>query len=452
MSVSTITGLFNKFTFFRKAIEDVLVSMSPQIVAGFTAFLTSVLLARGLHSAGLGKYVLVLSIANLVSGMSDVGISDTAIRFASRAVSRGDIQKQRAVMRWTFRVRVLMLFFISIAFFALTPTIATSLWHDSNLTHLLQVSVLIGISMAIGHVPMMYFQSLKQFKMNSTISVVQTVITFASILVIAWLKLWSLDLVVIVSLISSALGTFTFIVLVPKDIFYKSGELFGLKTFTLRGILKTPSINKEDQLLDGVSINVFTLYMVISSLSLTILLTADVWLQGFFLVKSQIGVYSVALRFTYPLLVLQNAIQIALWPRASAITSHSDVGRLLRTTFRISLIIAGAVVVYAIVIPLLAPLIFGTEYFNSILVGQVSCIRYGISILLLPISLTGFSFGLISKYAKVNVLRLVIVLLINVLLLPVIGPLGSSFALIASDAVGLSVIGALIFKKLATIT
>ena len=64
-------------TAYRKAIEDVLVSMAPQAVALVVGMVTWVLMARGLGPAGLGQYALVMSVYLLTVQLADLGIGQT---------------------------------------------------------------------------------------------------------------------------------------------------------------------------------------------------------------------------------------------------------------------------------------------------------------------------------------------------------------------------------------
>ena len=90
-----------------KAIEDVIVSAFPGMAGLLTGAITAALIARGLGPFGMGQYALVISISSFTGGLSDMGIGQTAIRYASRAASQGDVEGQFAILRWTFRLRML---------------------------------------------------------------------------------------------------------------------------------------------------------------------------------------------------------------------------------------------------------------------------------------------------------------------------------------------------------
>src|SRR5579859_2410968 len=211
----------------RPAIGDVAVSMVPQAVTLCTGFFSSVLVARGLGPPGLGEYALVLSLSDMAVTLSDLGIGQTAVRYATRAVGMGDLEGHRAFLRWAFRRRMFLMLLISAITFFASPTLATKLWHNSDLTPWLRLGLLIGGFGALAHVPWVYFQSLRRFHINASIGTGQALMGFAGILLLAFWKDWSVPSVLSVSVITSACGAFAFLFLVPRTALF-TGSLASL--------------------------------------------------------------------------------------------------------------------------------------------------------------------------------------------------------------------------------
>lgn len=443
-----ITWISNTISNSRKGIEDLIISIIPQAVTLVTGLVTTILVARGLGPNGMGKYALILSVSSLIASLSDLGIGQTAIRFASRAAALGDTENQHAILRWAFRLRVTLALLISLLTFTLVPFIAEKLWHAKDLTFLLRISLLTGIFGAIGSVPMIYFQSLKQFKMNTIVSVGQTLISLTGIIIIAILSMWKLENIIVVSVVATGLGAFTFLMIVPKNIFFSLDEFKNFQKKKISHLFKAPSQNNlNSESIDASGVESFTFFMFLSSLAVMITMRADVWIMGFFLNKSQIGLYSVATRFTLPLVMVLNALNTILWPRASHLTDRQQIITLLRKTFRICLLFALGVIIYSVFIPLMTPWIFGDNYNGAILLAQILCIRYCISFLLCPIGIIGYSFGLVRVYWLINLIQLVIVVGANFILIPRVGIMGSVIALVLNEFIGFIIMGAIILKK-----
>lgn len=434
----------------KRGIRDVFVSLIPQGVGLCTGLFTSILVARGLGPAGLGKYALVLSVSDAATTLSDLGIGQTAIRYASRAAGLGDSEEQFAVLRWTFRRRMSLLALIGLIVFVAAPLMAGRIWHMPALAPWIRLALLIGIFGALAHVPSIYFQSLKRFHVNSAVLTGQALISFAGILFLALLKRWSVESVVLVSIVTAGSGALVFLTLVPRAALLSVGSRPFSLTESVKRFWRAPTLvaTAKDGTVDAEGPNVFAFYMLLSSIFVMLILKADVWLMGYFLDARSVGVYNAATRLTLPLAVLLAAINTALWPRASSLVRIEDKAALLRKTFRLCSMVALAAVAYAIGAPHLAPLLFGARYSGSVLLGQLLCIRYLIAILVCPLGVIGYSLGLVRMYWIVNLLQLLTVVVINVLLLPRVGPVASTIALITNEVVGFVGLGVLVRRKL----
>ena len=429
----------------RAGVRDVALGLVPQGIAAVTGFVGSILMARGLGPAGLGEYALVMSVAGLATSLSDLGIGQTAIRFASRAAASGDTDRQLAILRWAFRVRMTFVFVITLVFFLLAPVIAHRIWQVSGLAPLIRLGLLAGVFTALAAVPMVYFQSSRRFGMNATISSAQILIGFFGLVAIAVLDRWSVGLVLGVSLVASAIAALAFLSLVPRRALMVgngSSASASWRDFWSSG---SGSVARDGETAAG-----FAKFHLVSSIVVMITQRLDIWLLGIFVTRDQVGVYNAAGRFTLPLVMLLGATTAALWPRASAATTPGAVRALLRKTLRLTAPAAIGALGYAAVVPLFAPALFGENYAGSVLLGQLLCLRYVLAILCAPLGVIGYSLGLVRVYWLINLLQLTIVLTINLVLLPRIGPVGSALAYLANELVGLALVGTLTWRRLAS--
>ena len=449
---SYLTNLFEwfaeSFSGSRKGIEDTVVSLIPQAVTLLAGIITSVLIARGLGPVGMGQYALISSISGLAAIFSDLGIGNTAIRFASQSVSHGDTVGQLAVLRWAFRLRMLLLITLTVVIFWAIPFLADKIWNIGNLIPLMRLSLFIGIFGTISSIPIIYFQSLKRFKMNTAVSVGQTLLSFSGIMVIAFLNKWTLQLIIMASILASGIASVVFLSLVPKSAVFNAHEFHVLFKSKFKHIFHLPTKDLNTEITDDIGINAFAIYMVLSAIVVQLTLRADIWLMGLYLDKSQIGLYNVATKFALPLGMVLGAINTALWPRASALTSRKKTTEMLKKTFRLSAILAFCVSIYALSAPKLTPYIFGIDYADGVLLGQILCLRYCLAILICPIGVIGYSMGLVRTYWLVNLIQMIVVVCINIILLPRIGVMGAVIALIANETVGFVIFGTIISRKI----
>ncbi len=429
-------GLWSALSASRQGVKDVILSAIPQIVGVITGFFGSVLIARGLGPAGMGQYALVMSLAGIATFLSDLGIGQTSIRYASRAAAIEDTPTQMAVLRWSLRWRLSLVFIITTLFFLAAPYIAR-MWHSEMLIPYLRLGLLGGIFAALASVPTVYFQSIKRFSTNASVTSAQKIISFAGILALSVFGLWSLLNLVIVNLVASAIGAFFFLILVPKAAIWPQDAMRKLKGLNLGRFFASPIIPQgTTSKLDSSSPTGFLRFQMLASLIVMIALQADVWLMGYFLDESKIGVYSVATKFTLPLAIALSALNTALWPRASSMTCQHQLMRLLKKTFGISVLLALAMSVYSVFVPFLAPMIFGAEYEQSCLLGQVLCLRYCLATLTWPVSVIGYSYGFVRIYWLIHFVQTVVAITIMWSLLPIYGSMGAAIALVSMEIVG----------------
>ena len=400
----------------------------------------------------MGNYALILSVSGLALTLSDLGIGQTAIRFASRAAAIGDTENHLAILRWAFRLRMLLAVTISAIVFIFAPFLAQNLWKNASLSPLVKLSLLTGLFTAAASIPTVYFQSLKRFKMNAAVMVGQTLLTAVGIVLIAVLRNWSLNLVITISIVATGLGAVIFILLIPRRSFFTWQEFSLPVSKTFSRLLRVPStLANSTTFLDLTSANSFVLFMLISTITVALTMRLDVWLMGYFLDKSQIGLYSVATRFTLPLVVVLNALNTALWPRASSLNSYERIVELIRKTVRLSGIVTFCGLLYSVFIPMTMPILFGAPYKNGILVAQILCFRYCLSILICPIGVIGYSFGMVKVFWLINIVQLIAVVAIDILLLPRIGVIGAALALIANELISFSLVVYAIWHRLSEI-
>jgi len=427
----------------RRGATDVVVSMLPQLVGVLTGFFGSVLIARGLGPEGLGRYALVMSVAGMAMTLSDLGLGQTAIRYAARAITLGRESVQMAVLRWAFRMRMVLVLGITAVFMLVAPGLARRLWHDADLSFYLRLGLIGGIFTALGAVPTLYFQSVRRFGVNASVQSAQKLIFFAGIVVLAFLSAWSLTNVLLAQLAAGLVAAVAFLALVPGPALWnRTGEP---DRFWQAPQLPGPEAAHE---LDQQSVRGFALYHMISTVLVMITLQADVWLMGYFLSKEAIGVYSAASRFTLPLAILLGGLNTALWPRAAALHTMPDVRRLMKKTLLVSLALSAAGLVYAVAAPLLAPWLFGPSYAGGVLIGQLLCVRFCVAILMCPIGVIGYNLGLVRVYWLMNLIQLILVTGINLVLLPRYGALGAALALVANDVAGAIMVLATLWFRL----
>ncbi len=425
----------------RGGVRDVTLVLLPQAIGFLTGFVGSILLARGLGASQLGQYALVTSVTTLLVPLSDLGMGMTAIRFAANAHAREQTGLVHAILRWAFRWRIVLVVGCAGACYMLIPYLASDAWRSSELTAIMRFGLLAGVFASIGAVPSIYFQSIRRFGVNSFVQGGQSIATFLGILLVTFLGLWSVSAVIEISVASSALAAAVFLALVPAASLVRRGEWSLRAPTEIRGEGRGP----VGDLIDP---NTFAIFSVGNTVLSLLAQRVDVWLMGVFVTNSAIGAYNVGSRFTLPMAMLVTSIATALLPRVSMKSTREEVRALTAKTVRASALLAAGGAAYSVLVPLLAPLLFGEEYAPSVGLGQLLCLRYAIAFLIAPAGIIGYSLGLVRTYWLINAVQLAVVVTLNLLLLPRIGPYASAIALIVHESISLVWVGTLLWRKL----
>jgi len=265
--------------------------------------------------------------------------------------------------------------------------------------------------------------------MNSIIKVAQALISFAGILIVAFFALWHVQLVIIVTVIATAIAALAFITVTPKVALFKFDRSWRPIHFKLRGALAPPAIKSGDpSAFDSSSIGSFARFNFLDCLVGQGITFAAVWIIAIFLVASQLGVYTVATYVGLPITILITAITIAFWPRVASVTTLKENKALLRRAMLLTIVAVIGALFYAVFAPLLIPFVFGARYASGIPVARLLCLGYCVWLLTLPINLICFNFGGVRIGWLINLLALSIIVTVNVWLLPIIGVLAAALA------------------------
>jgi len=430
----------------RQGVRDVVVSAVPHGITVVTGVITSILIARGLGPEGLGRYTLATSGLMVILNLSDLGIRTTGTRYAARAAAQGQTREQMAVLRWALRLQTLMTAAVTLGFFLAAPFLAVTLWHDAALMPLLRLSLLGAVAGVLYATPLMYYRSARRFGMSSAVLIAGRLGSLLGVTLLAWLDQWSVAKVIVANVVVGALAHVPFNFLVPRES-YVAPRDEGQRRLDLHDLLRSPDIGEVSAAaMDGASPGAFAQWYMLAALIQTLIAHAGIWLMGHYLSQSEIGLYNVATRFSFPLEALANALITVVWPRASAATEASHALSLMKRILWPCALLAVAAAVYSLAVPFAAPWVFGASYAGSTLIGQVLCLRHVVSLLAVPITSTAYSFGFVRISWWTQLFKLLCVLGINVALLPVIGALASALALVFSDVLGLLITGWLVWR------
>lgn len=424
---------FNTLKISRNRIQDILYSTLPQLVSLFVGLFGSILMARGLGPKVMGQYALILSITGFAYSFSDLGIGQTAIRYASKAYSNNQIILQLSILRWAFRLRLLAMSIVIITLFFFTPILLSRIWHQEELGLLIRIGLIGGFFTIFTSIPIVYYQSIQNFKVNSIVSSLQKIVSFIGIAILAIFSLWTLKYVIYINILVTVMAAIAFVYIVPKESLFLYNEF---KINNLKKIFSPPNstINSVNNINDESPSKFLGSYLLITLISIVMGQT-DIWMISHYLNQETLGIYSVAIRFTLPITIIFRALTTVLWPYSAGLTNIEGIKKLLNKVIPLSLIVTVIMIIYSFSAPYAAVFLFGESYEGSKAIAQILCLRYSIAILSGSFAIIGYNLGLSRLITIVNLIQLVVVVAINIWLLPKIGAIASAWALFYGEVV-----------------
>jgi O-antigen/teichoic acid export membrane protein len=420
---------------FTKNILDIVYSALPQVFGVLTSIITSVLIARNLGASELGLYSMTLSLVTILGTIIDLGISQTAIRYASRANHVGLMGQQNYIIRWSFYFRLIFLISFSTLIYLFISPISISFFHSGNKDYLIWYSVLITFLNLMTTTPNLFLQSDKKFRISALLGIISKSVIFIFIIILYFLNKWTIELLLSSLIISNIITLLISFFFVPINIFYNRintinsffKEIKGL--FKLNLLAKGINVSTEES-----TISFFKSYSIITLVSI-FTNQVDIWAVNHYFSLRDVGLYSVGQRYALPINVLFMSITTVMWPHMSNYTSKAEIIQFYQRNKVKILILIFFVLLYSFIAPLTAGYFFGDEYIKAIPIGIMLSIKGLISIFTGMSAILLYNLNKTKKSLYFNVIQALTLFLLVVYFVKHYGAFAASIAVAISEFV-----------------
>lgn len=394
-------------------LENILTLIVPKGFGLLANVASSILIVRGLSVDDVGGYTLIFGYYMLLLVLSDLGINQTMIRYASKITDNEAAHQQ--LINWGARLKLCALFGLGMIFFAIAPTIA-SLWASESLAGLMRLGLLIGVANSMLAVPIMYFQSKQQFKQTGALIALQSLISFLPLAYLQFSDSWSLSAVVWSGVASSSVALAIGLSMMPRLAYWDWDALKMLmrapKSFFLAPIRR--EFNSETEALTPTR---YLLLIMPAGLLFALASRIDIWLMGYFLPQSEIGIYGMAQRVALPLLAISESVDGAISTTASAIKARSEMSRFLKSSLKTAFGLMSVGILYALLVPQVIPAMFGEAYQGGVWVASLLCLRFVIGMFGSPFTWLAYNFDYAKAQWAIRIAQLVAMVAFNLTLL-----------------------------------
>lgn len=403
----------------RTYLSDILRFLGSNLTVTVSNLAIGILLTRLLGAAGFGLYSSIIVIPIMVIGFTQLGIRRSAIYHIGNKLLPEDhiVSALFILMLYTSALSILICGFIY--FFSYTQPFDP----------LIIVLVLLTIPMLLSNVfAGGIFLGKEDIRTASLINAGPTLIT----LLLTILFVWALKMSVLGAFLAIAAANLMMVIYTSRLILVKFRYNITWKYH--EGIMK--SMIKLG-LVNAIAIFIMQLNYRLDILMLKKLSTLE-----------EVGFYSLAMQIAEQLWHIPYAIEMIVLSRSANSQDDKFIHRTVASIFRVSLLIGlfGGILIFFIT-PSLVPLIFGQEFARS--VPMIQTVLPGILILvgfrILNSRLTGMGKPQIAIYTFAP--ALLINFILNLILIPRYGGIGSAWATNISYAVG-SIIFVIVYSRL----
>lgn len=403
----------------RTYLSDILRFLGSNLTVTVSNLAIGILLTRLLGAAGFGLYSSIIVIPIMVIGFTQLGIRRSAIYHIGNKLLPEDhiVSALFILMLYTSALSILICGFIY--FFSYTQPFDP----------LIIVLVLLTIPMLLSNVfAGGIFLGKEDIRTASMINAGPTLIT----LLLTILFVWALKMSVLGAFLAIAAANLMMVIYTSRLILVKFRYNITWKYH--EGIMK--SMIKLG-LVNAIAIFIMQLNYRLDILMLKKLSTLE-----------EVGFYSLAMQIAEQLWHIPYAIEMIVLSRSANSQDDKFIHRTVASIFRVSLLIGlfGGILIFFIT-PSLVPLIFGQEFARS--VPMIQTVLPGILILvgfrILNSRLTGMGKPQIAIYTFAP--ALLINFILNLILIPRYGGIGSAWATNISYAVG-SIIFVIVYSRL----
>lgn len=430
-----------------KARSDFVYTGGAQGIGLVSSFFTALIITNRLGVDQLGAYALIISISTFLTALVEVGVGQTAIRYASIALANSEQEKCNAVLAWSINLRILCALVSIVAGLFLSEWLGTHVWSGGASAEFISHAFVLGAVSILQQCVNSYFHTHHKFRLLSLLTSASSALIFGGALTFAWLGVLSLELIIFVSIIVP-LATFCVVIFkTPWCIIYDWNGARRWAHFGFQFPVSTVSSGPLDGLY-GINPKKFAFNLLISSIIVTLFTRLDIWMIGAILSESELGVYKLASYFATPLALVVGALNTTLWPRAAKLITEKTISAFISKTIQTSVLLIIPMGFYIISLIWIPNLIFPTQAPAMIGLAIALSVRYVLAVLITPAAVVGYTLGMSKVYVLVNSLQLAVVFVINIALLGSMGLYASAIALIVADLLGLLIIWPLLRQRI----
>ncbi len=411
-----IYALFKK-AFFSDTVRSTAYMYLSRVAAMGLGFIGNVLIIRALGPENYGLYATAIAFITLISGITDLGLTTSAIKFGS-LYSKTDPKKVDLLFKIVGHQKLIISGCVGVVGFFLSDAIAVRIYNKPELVFPLKVSMIyISMDILALYAHSMLEARQKYFKS----SLITFVMSVAKVLAVVTL-FYFFNALTLKNLLYLQIGLGLFLI-------------FVCSAFVDMSFIRTEGDANQKKQIKKDAWH-FSKWVMVSTLFFPIAKRLDIVMLNYYVDSAMVGIYACAFQLVVPLKTLKAALHNVLLPKISKINTYNGyinysknytVMTFMFSTFFIPVIVFARPIIYQF---------FGEKYAPSVFIFQLLLISLLFVLIFNPLHLIAYSAGHPWVIAFKDALSLIINIAINLFLIPKLGITGAAWGALITTIIG----------------
>lgn len=395
----------------KKFVADVGITFIASIASAIIALPITIILGRYLGAEDLGIYRMVYTIYGIVMLFAAIGIPAAIIKYV--AEYQDDEEKVCRIISSGVFVSIILGFIFFITLFYFSNGLA-NIFDMPELNKLIRILSLVFPFSLVGSTLLATLNGFRRMKMHAYATIIQSILMLCSTVLLIYIGYGVFG--VIIGIVISSIGSCLYLIWILKIYFVK--------------LTITQFINNSKMML------YFGGQTLIANSINMINYQADTLMVGYFLTKTDVGFYAVAVVFAKLLWLIPDSIQRITYPMISEYHGkkrHEIVRQVVTLTMKytacISVIIGTSMMIFAK--PIIT-MVFGISFIESLQPFYILVVGTMIFGIVKSVNSLFASIGRADLFAKIPAVSAIFNIALNLLLIPIYGITGAAMATMAS--------------------
>jgi len=399
-------------------VNPIINIFSSKVLSAFFSLIITYLISTTYGPEKYGLFSLILSLMCLMAEISDLGLSKSAIKIIS---STKDNTIKYDIVNTVLKYKIIISFFFILFGPIVSLIIIKAYINDISLIYAYILIPIGAISVLLFNYINSLYQSFFLFRELSRMTYINAFIKILIILFAICVNLYYLNIIILYVVLNFLLAYIFF-------------NKLGIK------YKKSTNINSIKSLIKNTYKWVF-----VSNICIILFLRIDTLMIAYYKNSAELGYYSLAITLISSIIIITNSVDTILFPTIN--NNYNIIKTIKKKSYKIivftfSLIILGILLAKYTLVP-----IFGDEYYPTVAIFQILCIGYSMKIfstILYPIF---YSINKIKILAMIDMFKLILNFIGNIILIPAYGAIGASITTSATIIFGIILMVLYIYIK-----